>query len=336
MALALKKPCFIHRYRSVSIYLISCSHCKPYLRYQQQLQQNRQAAQRMQPQTQIVRYGSAPVPRPPGAAMSPPAGGQMPNGTGPSHGGQPALGFPMSAQLPNPQLNGLPSSSVQPTGPNAAPGPTNTAPSPAPNQVHGQQSQPQQRPMSNIASTGQRPPFQSTPSVNSPAGPNTQQGTTPGAYPVPMGHLGMTMGPSSNLAQMNINRSGMLPPHMNGGGAGSGGGGGAPQTPTQTFTSTSRSATPAQGQGPGMTQPSPTMAARQAQVQTPTHPNFNVNLGNIPPSSRGNFDLNAEINKIDNNLLTQLKSEMGLENKDVMNMTPEEKVSEFPRLLAGR
>ncbi|KAF8623150.1 hypothetical protein AX17_007539 [Amanita inopinata Kibby_2008] len=223
---------------------------------------------------------------------------------------------------PGPQPNGIPGS-----GPPHTPGSTSVQPqtfqSLLPNQrplggPGGPQQSPQ--PPQPLQQQRQNGPFQQSPTIaNSPQAivpgqPQQQQQTTPQqqsqqalqhhAQP-PMSQLG-TPGPSPHM--QHLNRS-MPPPqglnHMNPGVQQAGG------TPSPSFAHLgrppSRANTPGQA---GMLQPSPSLSARQ------------------PPGSM--IQDMAELRQIPQPILSMLKQELGIGDRDINQLTPAEKA----RLLA--
>ncbi|RDB18487.1 hypothetical protein Hypma_000245 [Hypsizygus marmoreus] len=301
-----------------------------YTQHQAQQLMQRQANQRLQPQLtgqppqpsmhpqppqQLGRMANGIAPRP-GMGFMP--NGPMPNGVGPQQGSmQP--GGPNAFSMPGggPQPNGIPGQPGPPP-PGAIP---SAQPSNFQTLLPGQRPQigggipPQQQPPQQQQQRGPNGPFQSPNmggSPQNPPGPQPPQHSQQQQHPQPpMGQLG---GPSPHLSHMN--RGGMLPPNqgMNPMNPQQGPPGqqGNPSHPYQQGgRPPSRTATPGQGQGGMMhPNPSPSLAPRQ------------------PPGGQmmgvGMTDINNQLMNVPNNLLTQIKQELGID-KDLPNLTNQEK-----------
>ncbi|KAF9233744.1 hypothetical protein BU15DRAFT_53469 [Melanogaster broomeanus] len=222
-----------------------------------------------------------------------PTNGHLPNGAGPSslpgNSGPMQNGAqgPVSFSMPGagPQANGIPIQSGAPT-----PAGANTAPPPNFNQLMPGQRQggPQHRVPNGVN------PYQSPPMAHSPQSQGGNGGPNPQHPQAPMSQLG----PSPHMAHMA--RGGMLPPNSNMGSV--------PPTQTPPFAQLGRSPSRPGTPGQGMLQPSPSLMNRQTPVNIQVQEN-----------------LNSELNRLPSGLLTSIKQEMGLHEKDLHSLTPEEK-----------
>lgn len=231
-----------------------------------------------------------------------PNGAPLP-GSGPlPTGGQGPVSFSTGGS--GPQLNGMPGPASAPPAPGATPGqPQNFQPLlPGQRPPLGPQ---QQRGPNGI------PPFPSPTMAHSPQ--NT--GGAPGQqHPqAPMNQLG----PSPHLAHMN--RGGMLPPNGPQGMNPAMGSAQQANTPNPAFQQLgrplSRAATP---QSNMMPNPSPSLMARQP--PGPMHPG--PDMRQIQENS-----VNNELQRIPQPILSALKQEAGLADKDLPSLTLEDKVS---------
>lgn len=170
---------------------------------------------------------------------------------------------------------------------------------------------------------GHSPANPNAPNNSAPNNASQPPGYSTGSVPVGSGQI------AQNIAQMTMSmgRGVMAPPGANSIGGQSTVNASTPPQPN--FSSSSRATTPAQGQQGqgGMTHPSPSLSARQ--IQTPANMTFNINNmapgGGIRPN---NFQdhLTAEVSKLDPALLGKIRNDLGMDNKEILNMTVDEKV----------
>ncbi|GLB41577.1 hypothetical protein LshimejAT787_1001770 [Lyophyllum shimeji] len=268
-----------------------------------------------QPGPPMGRLANGVAPRPGMMGFMP--NGPMPNGVGPPQGSlQPGGHNSFSMAVGAPQPNGIPGQPGQSSqGGPSAPGPNfqPLLPGQRPSIGGGMpQSQPPQQPAQQRGPNG---PFQSpNMAANSPQNPPGQQPPHPQQQlsQPPMGQLG---GPSPHLTHMN--RGGMLPPNqgmnpMNPQQGPPGQQGNAPP-PSQYQRSPSRAATPGQGQG-GMMHPSPSIANRPP-----------PGTGQMMPGGMMDANLNNQLMAIPTATLSQIKQELGMDNKDLPSLTSQDK-----------
>jgi hypothetical protein len=246
----------------------------------------------MQPQSQPMNRYMNGVQRQPGAM---PPNGQMPNGVGPAslQGAQGPMpnGAPGSMNFP------LSGSVPQPNGiPGTPVGPSVPGLAPQQQQPGFQPMLPGQRPGGpQQRGPNNGPPFQSPTMAHSPQNP----GGGPGPQqPPPMGQLG----PSPHMSHMQRGGN-MLPPN------------GQQQATNPAFQQLQRPPSRTASPSNIMTQPSPSMTARQ------------------PPGSMANItqdaSFNNELSKIPGPIVSALRLEMGLGDKDLQHYNLEEKVCTF-------
>ena len=234
-----------------------------------------------------------------------PGGPQQPGPGGVNPGNQPMQFNSLMAgqqqqqqRQPPPLMNGHPQQQPQQRGP---------GPFQSPTMAHS--------PQNNAGTPGQPGPS------NQPQQGQQQQGQPP------MGQFG---GPSPNMAHAHMNRTDMLPPN----------GAINPMGPGQQ-----QQQLPQQPGGP----PTPGYSQQQQQQQqgggrppsrtnTPSgmmHASPSLASRQVPPTGMGVgavSEINAEVMHIPQNLMTALKREMGLADKDLATLTTAEKVR-FPSLL---